>query len=187
VSANIAVIYCADELREVAEAFGEAAVHLSARVRLLRVPGSQPAGSGEHPDATLADVEWADGIAFGTPLAPGQPSDALMAFIKSTEPLWSSAKLFDKVVSTFTDEPEHFAPDEIAHPIYDALYHWGAVIIGPRAFELAFDARPRRDDPESSGPLPGPRLRTAHYRGRRLAALASVLTAERARRAQLEL
>jgi hypothetical protein len=35
--------------------------------------------------------------------------------------------------------------------------------------------------------LPGPRLRTAHYRGRRLAALAAVLAAERARRARLEL
>jgi hypothetical protein len=110
-----------------------------------------------------------------------------MSFIESTEPLWSSAKLFDKVVSTFTDEPEHFAPDEIVHPIYEALYQWGAVIIGPRAFELAFDARPRRDDPERTGLLSGPRLRTAHYRGRRLAALAGVLTAERARRAQLEL
>jgi hypothetical protein len=91
------------------------------------------------------------------------------------------------VVSAFTDEPERFAPDAVVHPIYHALYNWGAVIVGPRAFELAFDAKPRPQDPESTDTLSGPRLRTANYRGRRLAALAGVLATERSRRERLEL
>ncbi len=187
-SANVAIVYSGADLREVAEAFGEAAEDLSANVRLLRIPGGDSADrSGDHPDATFADLEWADGIAFGTPVGAGRPSPALIDFIERTEPLWRSAKLSDKVVSAFTDEPEHFAPDAVVHPIYDALYRWGAVIVGPRASELAFDAQPRPEDPVTKGALSGPRLRTAHYRGRRLTALAGVLAAERARRMRLEL
>lgn len=184
-SANVAVIYSGTDVREVAEAFGEAAQEVSANVRLLRVSGDDT--GPDHPDATFADLEWADGIGFGTPVAPGRPSPALVAFIETTESLWRSARLFDKVVSTFTDEPERFAPDAVVHPIYEALYQWGAVIVGPRVFDLAFDAQPQPGDRESKGSLAGPRLRTAHYRGRRLAALAGVLSAERSRRARLEL
>jgi NAD(P)H dehydrogenase (quinone) len=187
-NAKITVIYSGAELREVSEAFGDAAEHLSALIRMLRVPEDEQAdGGADHPEATLEDLEWADGIAFGTPAGAGHPAPALMSFLERTEPLWSGARLFDKVVTVFTDEPERFAPDDVVHPIYHALYNWGAVIIGPRAFELAFDARPRRGDLESEEPLSGPRLRTAHYRGRRLAALAGVLATERSRRERLEL
>jgi NAD(P)H dehydrogenase (quinone) len=189
-NANITVIYSDSgaDLQEVAEAFGEAAEHLSSQVRMRRIPEGEQSDRGVgHPQATLDDLEWADGIAFGTPAEAGRPAPALMSFIEHTEPLWSSARLFDKVISVFTDQPEGFAPDPVVHPIYEALYHWGAVIVGPRAFELAFDARPRPQDPETTGRLSGPRLRTAHYRGRRLAAIAGVLAAERARRERLEL
>jgi NAD(P)H dehydrogenase (quinone) len=175
-SANVAVIYCSEEVREVAEAFAEPAGHVAGGVRLLRV--------GE---ASNDDLVWADGIGFGTAVRPGRASDTLMGFIAQTEPLWDDAQLFDKVVSIFTDEPEHFAPDSVVHPIYEALYQWGAVIIGPRAFELAFDARPRPEDESRVASLCGPRLRTARYRGRRMAALAPVLASERARCARLEL
>jgi NAD(P)H dehydrogenase (quinone) len=152
------------------------------------VPGEESEGADTvHPDASFEDLQWADGIAFGTPVGGGLPSATLMSFIEQTEPLWSSAKLFDKVVSVFTDEPEHFAPDAVVHPVYEALYHWGAVIIGPRAFELAFDAEAGRRDAPDKGGLSGPRRRTADYRGRRLAALAGTLTAERSRRERFEL
>ena len=73
-SANIAVIYSGD-LQQVATAFGDAAEHLSARVRLLRVSGDEnDASSGAHRKANLDDLEWADGIAFGTPLGHGHPA-----------------------------------------------------------------------------------------------------------------
>jgi NAD(P)H dehydrogenase (quinone) len=189
-NANITVIYSdgGTDLRAVAEAFGEAAEHLSSRVRMLRVPqGEHGDGPVDHPEATLDDLEWADGIAFGTSVALGRPAPALMSFIALTEPLWSRARLFDNVISVFTDQPERFAPDSVVHPIYHALYNWGAVIVGPRAFELTFDAKPRPADTQGSEALSGPRLRTAHYRGRRLAALAGVLATERSRRERLEL
>jgi NAD(P)H dehydrogenase (quinone) len=188
VSANVAVIYSAAELRDVAVAFGKGAEHMSAQVRLLRVPEADERESAQRdPDATLEDLEWADGIAFGTPIGDGRPPDALMRFIRLTEPLWSGDKLFDKVVTMFTDEPEHADPKSILHPIYEALYDWGAVIVGPRAFELAYDAYPRDQDPGAEGDLTGPRQRTAQYRARRLTALADALVAERGRRVRLEL
>jgi NAD(P)H dehydrogenase (quinone) len=189
VSANIAIIYCGAQLREIGAAFAGAAERLGSRTRLLQVPQPGPGENLSPTDAlaTFDDLEWADGIAFGTPIGDGRPAPELIAFIEQTEPLWSSARLYDKVVTAFTDEPEHFAPDSVVRPIYETLYHWGAVIIGPRAFELDYDARQGPADPPASGGLSGPRVRTAQYRGRRLAALAGVLRAERSRREQLTL
>ncbi len=181
-SGNIAVIY-AGELAVVVEAFGEAAAHMAARVRVLRVgggEGDERAGGGSR--AGLGDLEWADGIAFGTRIGDGVPVALLMRFIASTEPLWSSGRLYDKAVTVFTDEPEHFAPDSVLHPIYDALYQWGGVIVGPRAFELALDARPTDSASSPSSPLPLARLRTARYRAARLTRLAGELADERRRR-----
>ena len=185
-SANVAITYSGADLRDVAEAFAEGAQEITATVRVRRVPGAD-VGARAHQEATFGDLEWADGIAFGTPIGLGRPAAELMGFLESTEPLWNSGRLTEKAVSVFTDEPEHFAPDAVVQPLYDALYHWGAVIIGPRAFELQFGAHPAERDSEREGSLSGPRWRTAHYRGRRLAALASTLASERARRLSLEL
>ncbi len=186
-SANIAVIYNGN-LHEVAAAFGEAAEHLSARVRLLRVSGGKDDDiSGTNRDANFNDLDWADGIAFGTPVGDGHPAAALMGFIEGTEPLWSSGMLHDKVVTVFTDDPEHFAPDSVLHPIYDALYHWGAVIVGPRAFDLESDAQRGPDVSESGGPLSTSRLKGAQYRARRLARIAGILADDRARLERFQL
>ena len=185
-SGNIALIYAGD-LEPVAEVFGDAAAHLAAHVRLLRIAKHEEEQTeAAHPRPELRDLEWADGIAFGTPAGDGAPTPGLMRFIEGTELLWSSGRLYDKVVTVFTDEPEHIAPDAVLHPIYDALYRWGAVIVGPRGFELELEARPGRPS-ESSSSLSAPRLRTARYRALRLARLASVLAEEHARRERLQL
>lgn len=186
-SANIAVIYAGD-LDAVAEAFGEAAGQLSANVRLLTIADHGAARDGlPYTEARLRDLEWADGIAFGTPVGDGAPDPALMGFIESSEPLWSSGRLYQKAVTVLTDEPEHMAPDSVLHPVYDALYRWGAVIVGPRGFELEIraplDPRPVR----RRSSLSAPRLRSAQYRARRLTRLAAVLASDRARLERLEL
>ena len=164
-SANVAVIYTGG-LVAVAEAFGEAAGHFGA-VRVLRVAGGAQRG---HAQAGLGDLEWADGIAFGTSAGEGAPAPELMRFIESSRPLWTSGRLYAKAVTVFTDEPEHLAPDSVLHPVYDALYRWGAVIVGPKAFELKREARPGRPLAGSTSPLPAPRLRSAQYRAAALPA-----------------
>jgi hypothetical protein len=136
---------------------------------------------GAYPTAAVDDVRWADGIAFGTPLGDGRPPGALMRFIEAMEPLWISGSLNDKVVTVFRDRPEQIAPDSVLHPIYDGLYRWQAVIVGPPAIELAVDARPAGSVPEHPSPLPAARLRTAQCRAARLARLAGVLADQRHR------
>jgi len=186
-SAKIALIFSSASVLEVAEAMADAAESLSAEVRLRRVPGAD--GPADHGEATLDDLEWADGIGFGTPVAPGHPSAALMSFVNSAGPMGERDVLYDKVVTLFTDEPEVFAPQQVLYPIWEAAYKWGAVMIGPRASELELDAREHRGDIDQAadGSLSGPRKRTAGYRGRRLTRLAGLLASERARRRRLEL
>lgn len=183
-SSNIVVIYSAG-LEAVAEAFGASAAHLAANVRLLPLVDDSTGARRGRPD--LHVLEWADGIAFGTPIGDGDPAPALMTFLESTEPLWSSGRLHEKAVTVFTDEPERIAPDSVLHPVYDALYQWGAVIVGPRALDLKLDAQTGHAVPEGPQSLPGARLRAAQYRAARLARLAGVLADERHRRERMGL
>ena len=185
-SGRIAVIYTND-VAAVANVFAEAAGHVATQVRTARIGDVDEKETSTHPQADLSQLEWADGIAFGTPVARGRPAPVLMDFLDSSEPLWRNGRLYDKAVTVFTDEPERMAPDSILHPIYDALYQWGAVIIGPRYADLSWGAQVEDPQDASRLPSPGPRLRAAQYRARRLSRLASVIAEERARRARLQL
>lgn len=106
-----------------------------------------------------------------------------MQLLNSSEPLWKSGRLHDKALTVFTDPPECMAPDFILHTIYDHLYRWGAVIVGPRDFDLSLDTAPGTE----GMPLSGPRLWAAHDRAHRLTRVASVLAEERGRRESLQL
>ncbi len=187
-SGNIAVIYCnSGDLDGVAQAFAEQAAHIATEVRLLQLPGSESASTeNAHRPPQLRDIEWADGIGFGTPAGDGAPATELMRFLDSTEQLWRSGALYDKTVTVFTDEPEQMAPDSVLHPIYDALYRWGAMIVGPREFELEREARPGRSS-DSASALSAARLSAARYRAFRLARVAGELAEDHARRTRLEL
>ncbi len=185
-SGNIAVIYAGD-LAVVAGAFAGAAGHVAAAVRVAELGASEDAPGSAHPQANLHHLEWADGIAFGTPAGDGVPAPALLRFIEGSEALWQSGRLYDKAVTVFTDEPERMASDSILHPLYDALYRWGAVIVGPRDVDLGWDAARGHRASETGSLLPASRLRAAQYRAYRLARLASVLAEDRSRRASLQM
>jgi multimeric flavodoxin WrbA len=187
-SGNIAVIYCdSEDLLAVAVAFADQAAGIASEVRLLQLSTDERAPSqSTHPHPQLRDLAWADGIGFGTPTGDGAPAPELMRFIESTKPLWSSGTLSDKATTVFTDEPEQMAPESLLHPIYDTLYNWGAMIIGPREFELDHEARP---DAPSDNPslLSAARLSAARYRAFRLARVAGELADDHVRRSRLEL
>jgi multimeric flavodoxin WrbA len=161
-SARVLIAYSGD-LGEVAEAFAEGARPHGTQIRiteldvLLRDDGK----------AALRELELCDAVAFGVPADTGAPATEMMRLLELTEPLWGSGRLHDKVVTVFTDQPQLPAPDAVIFPIYSALYHWGAVVVGPRDFELP--GAGTRDA----------RLTAARYRGRRLARLAGTLAAER--------
>ncbi|MGH9055567.1 MAG: flavodoxin family protein [Acidimicrobiales bacterium] len=181
-SGRVAVMYSGD-LAEVADAFAAGAAHVATQVRMARLADNDDATGGPQMRADLALLEWADGIAFGTPGNEIGPAPELMRFLDSSEPLWKNGRLYDKAVTVFTDHPEHMAPDSILHPIYDALYRWGAVIVGPRDFDLSLGIGAATEGSAVSDA----RLKAAQYRGHRLTRLASVLAEERRRGESLQL
>ena len=69
----------------------------------------------------------------------------MMRLLELSEPLWASGRLHDKVVTVFTDHPQIPAPDAVIFPIYSALYHWGAVVIGLATSSCRVPRRPMRD------------------------------------------
>ena len=56
----------------------------------------------EAPVATLDDLDWADGVAFGSPTRFGNIAAQLKQFIDQAGALWEAGKLADKVATGFT-------------------------------------------------------------------------------------
>ena len=116
---KIAVIYYSStgNVHELAGALAEGAEEAGAEVRLRRVPELAPAEAiasnplwqahvdataGEVQEATPADLEWADGYAFGTPTRFGTPAAQMKQFIDTLGGLWFTGKLADKGATAFT-------------------------------------------------------------------------------------
>jgi NAD(P)H dehydrogenase (quinone) len=100
-----------------AKAIAEGAANEQAEVRLRRVALSEPefsvdteradfiAAQAEYrdlPQASMADLEWATGIIWGSPTRYGLMSTSLRAFIDEVAPLWRQGALIGKVGAAFT-------------------------------------------------------------------------------------
>ncbi|MDN5758452.1 MAG: NAD(P)H:quinone oxidoreductase [Tomitella sp.] len=146
--ARIAVIYysATGNMHRLAQAFAEGASDAGAQVRLRRVPelapaevvGAQPAwrehlAATEHIDlASLEDLDWADGIAFGTPTRFGNVSSQLKQFLDTTSGLWVSGRLATKAVTGFTGSMDpHGGQESTLLALFNTKYPWGSVIVPP--------------------------------------------------------
>jgi len=132
-------------VHRLAEAVAEGAGSAGADVRLRRVAelapeeaiASNPDWARHHRDtasgvdvASLDDLEWADGYAFGTPTRYGAPAAQLKQFIDSAGSLWQEGKLADKPVTTFVSSAErHGGQEATILSLNNVFYHWGSVII----------------------------------------------------------
>ena len=83
-------------LRRVAELAPEEAIAANPRWVAHR------AATADLPEATLDDLEWADGFAFGSPTRFGLPAAQLKQFLDQTGGLWARNVLVDKVGTAFT-------------------------------------------------------------------------------------
>jgi len=85
----------------------------------------------EHvPVASLDDLDWADGYAFGTPTRYGAPASQLKQFLDTAGSLWHEGKLADKPVTTFVSSAEqHGGQEATILSLNNVFYHWGCVII----------------------------------------------------------
>jgi NAD(P)H dehydrogenase (quinone) len=203
-AARILVVYysATGSVHRLAEAVRDGAEAAGAEVRLRRVAELAPAEAiASNPDweqhksqtddqvevATLADLEWADGYAFGTPTRYGAPAAQLKQFIDSAGGLWQEGKLADKPVTTFVSSAEqHGGQEATILSLNNVFYHWGALIV-PLGYTddivYAAGGNPYGTSWPAGYPSAMPDkavLECARYQGRRLARFTEVLTAARA-------
>ncbi len=146
VSTRIAVIYYSStgNVHRIAEAVARGAEAAGAEVRLRRAAELAPAEAvdsnpawREHldatshiPEATLEDLRWADGYAFGTPTRFGNVSAQLKQFLDLTSGLWQAGELVDKAATGFTSSYElHGGQETTLVALYNVMHHWGSVIV----------------------------------------------------------
>lgn len=147
-SPKVAIIYysATGTTYQLAKAIEESVKAAGAEVRFRKVRELAPEeaiksneGWSKHrletqdvPEATNADLEWADAIIFGTPTRYGLPTAQLKQFIDGTGPLWGQGKLVNKIVSSFTTAATaHGGHETTIVALNNTFYHWSAIIVGP--------------------------------------------------------
>jgi NAD(P)H dehydrogenase (quinone) len=198
VQARIAVIYysATGNVHRLAQAVAEGAERAGAEVRLRHVEelssellisqnqlwGRHRSQVDEAPVAALDDLEWADGIAFGTPTRFGNVAAQLKQFIDQAGRLWQQGKLADKVATSFTSsQTAHGGQESTILALNNTLYHWGMLILplGYTVHEVfAAGGNPYGASFVSGESLSGPNaaaIAAAQYQGERLARYAAVI------------
>jgi len=145
---RIAVIYysATGNIHRLAEAFAHGAADAGADVRLRRVAELAPDtaidakptwrahldATAHIPTASLDDLIWANGYAFGTPTRFGNVSSQLKQFFDTTSRLWLAGKLANKPVTGFTGSQDpHGGQESTLLALYNTMYHWGSIILPP--------------------------------------------------------
>ncbi|WP_043262703.1 NAD(P)H:quinone oxidoreductase [Streptomyces sp. CT34] len=145
---KLAIIYYSSTgfSAEIAKEISGAAASAGADVRLLKVAELAPeaaiasneawathaAASAGIPEATPADVEWADAVIFGTPTRFGNVSSQLKQFIDTLGGLWTQGKLANKVYSGFvTTATTHGGQESTLLALYNSIHHFGGLIASP--------------------------------------------------------
>jgi len=83
------------------------------------------------PFATMDDLAWADGIAFGSPTRYGNMTAQLKQFIDQTGGLWVQGKLINKVAGFFTSTgTPHGGQETTIISMMVPMIHHGMLIIG---------------------------------------------------------
>ena len=198
----VAVIYysATGNVHGLAGAVAEGAEAAGAEVRLRHVEElaselmiSQNQYWGRHrsqvadaPVATLDDLEWADGVAFGSPTRFGNVAAQLKQFIDQAGRLWQEGKLAGKVATAFTSsQTTHGGQESTILALNNTLYHWGMLIL-PLGYTVqevfAAGGNPYGASFTSGHTVTGPdelALALARYQGQRLARYASVIAEAR--------
>jgi NAD(P)H dehydrogenase (quinone) len=197
---RIAVIYysATGNVHRLAHALADGARDDGAEVRLRHVEEifpeqliSQNQYWGRHrsevedePVASLADLEWADGIALGTPTRFGNVAAQLKFFLDLAGELWERGALVDKVATSFTSSmTEHGGQESTILALNNTLYHWGAIVLplgytvhevfngGGNPYGTSYTSDHRVDGPDEET------LIVARAQGARLARVAAAIAA----------
>ena len=146
-AANILIAFYSRDgaVEALAKAVAEGARDAGAEVRLRRVPDIVSADVmakvpgweerskkmlAEYGAPTHADVEWADGILFGTPTRFGNVCVELKAFIDSLGGLWFHGKLNGKAAVAFTSTSGlHGGNETTVVSLFIPMAHLGFIIV----------------------------------------------------------
>ncbi|KAA9153801.1 NAD(P)H:quinone oxidoreductase [Amycolatopsis acidicola] len=145
-STRILVVYysATGNTAQLASSLADGAREAGAEVRLRTVAETAPpeavasnprwqayVDAGPHAElATLDDLEWADGLAVGSPTRFGGPAAQLKSFLDTTGGLWFQGKLADKVATSFTTaSTRHGGLESTLLAINNIFYHWGAIVL----------------------------------------------------------
>ena len=181
-----------------AKSIAEGAEEAGAQVRLRPVEElapemliSQNQAWGRHrsevsdePTASLDDLEWADGIAFGTPTRFGNVAAQLKMYLDEAGELWQEGKLINKVVTAFTSsQTSHGGQESTILALNNTFYHWGAIVLplgytvsevfngGGNPYGASYTSGIRVGEPDDETRA------VAAAQGRRLARVAQVIAA----------
>lgn len=135
------------------------------------------------PVATMEDLVWADGIAFGTPTRYGNMTAQMKQFIDQTGDLWMKGALIDKVATVFTSvSTQHGGHETTILTSVAPLMHHGMIIIGiPYSEQLLMSMELGGGSPYGASSVSGPTadrpptendMEIAKTQGRRLAEIA---------------
>jgi NAD(P)H dehydrogenase (quinone) len=197
-AAKVLVVYysATGHVHALAKAVAEGAQAAGAEVRLRPVEElaselliSQNQAWGRHrseisdePIASLDDLEWADGIAFGTPTRFGNVAAQLKLFLDQAGELWQQGKLVNKVVTAFTSsQTTHGGQESTILALNNTFYHWGSIVLplGYTATEVFNGGGNPYGASYTSGTRVGELDRetvaVANFQGRRLARVALVI------------
>lgn len=145
-STRILVVYysATGNTAKLAESLVKGAAETGAEVRLRTVAETAPpeavatnprwqayVDSGPHAGlATLDDLDWADGLAVGSPTRFGGPASQLKSYLDTTGGLWAKGKLANKVATSFTTaSTAHGGLESTILAINNVFYHWGAIVV----------------------------------------------------------
>lgn len=124
----------------------EGAEAAGAEAKLVRVPELAPdeavhanpawkqhlEDTSHIPEATLADLEWADAFIFSMPTRFGNLPAQMKQFIDTTGGLWMNGQLINKVVSGMSSaQNPHGGQEATVKNLYTTMMHWGAIIASP--------------------------------------------------------
>jgi NAD(P)H dehydrogenase (quinone) len=195
-SARIAVIYYSSTgtVHEIATNIAAGAEEAGAEVRLRRVKelappeaiatneGWQAHVDAVHPvvaEATLEDLDWANGYAFGSPTRFGLPTAQLKQFIDEAGGLWAGGKLANKAATAFTSvSTPHGGMESTVLAICNIFYHWGSIIVPPGYSSAEANALGTPYGVAAhTGPLSPEAIAAAKVQGARLVSIATKLAA----------
>ncbi len=177
-----------------AQAVAEGARGAGAEVRVRMVAETAPAEARaknrawaefaektkDEPRASLDDLDWADGVVFGTPTRFGNVAAQLKAFLDSAGGLWMQGKLADKVYAGFTSAQNPNGGQESSLlALFNSVYHFGGILATPGYTDpLVFASGGNPYGASVTATRDGPPetdLAHARYLGKRVAEIAAKL------------